>query len=78
MIPKQIHIIWVGDQTKRPDNCINTWIRRNPSWRVKVWGNQDLADYGWVNVAHIKQMAGREKVQQSLLVDCIGPPRRQG
>ena len=60
MIPKQIHIIWVGDQTKRPDNCINTWIRRNPSWRVKVWGNQDLADYGWVNVAHIKQMAGRE------------------
>jgi mannosyltransferase OCH1-like enzyme len=60
MIPKQIHIIWVGDQTKRPDNCISTWVARNPSWRVKVWGNEDLANHGWVNAAHIQQMAQRE------------------
>jgi mannosyltransferase OCH1-like enzyme len=60
MIPRQIHIIWVGDQTKRPDNCIRTWVERNPSWRVKIWGNQDLADHGWVNASHIQQMARRE------------------
>lgn len=60
MIPKQIHIIWVGDQNKRPDNCIRTWTDRNPSWQFRLWGNEDLAKYGWVNAPHIQQMARRE------------------
>ena len=25
MIPKKLHFIWVGDEAKRPDNCIETW-----------------------------------------------------
>lgn len=60
MIPKQLHVIWIGDETKRPDNCIATWIERNPTWDVRVWGNHDLATYGWWNSKHMRDMATRE------------------
>ncbi len=60
MTPKTIHIIWVGDQRRKPQNCINTWQRRNPDWTVRVWGNEELANYGWVNARHMREMAPRE------------------
>jgi hypothetical protein len=28
IIPKKLHMIWVGDEVKRPDSCIETWRRR--------------------------------------------------
>jgi len=60
MIPKILHIIWVGDESKRPDNCIRTWISQNPTWTVRIWGNEDLASYGWSNANHMRAMAARE------------------
>lgn len=60
MIPKALHIIWVGDPTKRPDNCIRTWVEQNSAWTVRLWGNQDLAEYGWYNARHMREMATRE------------------
>jgi mannosyltransferase OCH1-like enzyme len=60
MIPKTLHIIWVGDQSRRPDNCIQTWVQHNPGWTIKLWDNQDLADYGWFNARHMREMAPRE------------------
>ncbi|KAI1693101.1 glycosyltransferase sugar-binding region containing DXD motif domain-containing protein [Ditylenchus destructor] len=60
MIPRKLHVIWVGDESKRPDNCIETWRRHNPDWELRVWGNEDLASYGWLNAAHMRAMAGRE------------------
>lgn len=60
MIPRILHIIWVGDESKRPDNCIATWCEHNPDWEVRVWGNQDLAEFGWINARHMRAMAGRE------------------
>jgi mannosyltransferase OCH1-like enzyme len=60
MIPKTLHIIWVGDESKRPDNCIGTWRTHNPDWQLKVWGNADLMSYGWYNAEHIRAMSGRE------------------
>lgn len=60
MIPKTLHIIWVGDESKRPDNCIATWRRHNPDWTLRVWGNDELATYGWVNANHMRAMAQRE------------------
>jgi mannosyltransferase OCH1-like enzyme len=59
-IPKILHIIWVGDESKRPDNCIRTWVDRNPTWQIKIWGNDDLAEYGWHNAAHMQDMARKE------------------
>ena len=60
MIPKTLHFIWVGDESKRPDNCINTWVRHHPDWTIKVWGNEDLAGTGWINAKHMREMSRRE------------------
>ena len=60
MIPKLLHIIWVGDESKRPDNCINTWVQNNPGWAIKVWGNSALAETAWINAHHMHEMAKRE------------------
>jgi mannosyltransferase OCH1-like enzyme len=56
MIPKVLHFVWIGDETKRPNNCINTWKTKNPSYQVKVWGNKELNEFNWVNGKHIKEM----------------------
>lgn len=59
MIPKIIHTVWVGDDSKRPDNCITSWARMNPDWTLKLWGNDDLASHGWTNARHMRTMAER-------------------
>lgn len=60
MIPKIIHIVWVGDESKRPDNCIETWRKLNPGWNVRVWGNSELLGLPWLNKKHMGQMFQRE------------------
>jgi mannosyltransferase OCH1-like enzyme len=60
LIPKTLHIIWVGDDGQRPDNCIQTWARHNPGWQIKLWGNDDLVERPWINAAHMQAMLGHE------------------
>ena len=60
MIPKILHFIWIGDETKRPNNCIDTWILHNPSWEIKIWGNSTLTEKKWVNAHHMKEIAKYE------------------
>ena len=60
MIPKTMHFIWVGDETKRPDNCIDSWRRLNPGWNLRIWGNRDLAEGNWINRPHMVEMFERE------------------
>jgi len=60
MIPKLLHLIWVGDEARRPDACIASWRDQHPGWTVKVWGNAELRGRDWVNAAHMKAMAARE------------------
>jgi len=42
MIPKHLHFVWVGDESKRPDKEINTWRLLNPDYQITVWGNDSL------------------------------------
>lgn len=60
MIPKLLHFIWVGDEAKRPDNCIDSWRKLNPDWNFLVWGNAELNEVKWHNRAHMAAMAARE------------------
>ena len=60
MIPKTLHIIWVGDDSLRPDNCIQTWVRHNPGWQIKLWGNDDLVERPWINATHMQAMLQHE------------------
>lgn len=60
MIPKIFHFIWVGDESKRPDNCIRTWIDHHPDWEFRLWGNEELDESDWLNRGHIDAMRSRE------------------
>ncbi|HET8611995.1 MAG TPA: glycosyltransferase, partial [Sphingomonas sp.] len=60
MIPKIMHFIWVGDETKRPDNCIQSWCKQHPAWDIRLWGNEELEGDDWINRAHMNAMFGRE------------------
>ena len=60
MIPKKLHFIWVGDETKRPDNCVDTWRSRNPDYEIKIWGNASLVEHAWINAKHMRAMSSRE------------------
>lgn len=60
MIPKIFHFIWVGDESKRPDNCIDTWRAAHPDWEFRLWGNAELDGRNWINARHIAEMRTRE------------------
>jgi len=60
MVPKLIHVIWIGDDAKRPDNCIDTWRALHPDWEFRLWGNQDFATTHWINRTHMDAMWTRE------------------
>lgn len=59
-IPRVIHMIWIGDEALRPSESINTWQKMNPSFKVKVWGNAELASRSWRNAHHMKAMWDKE------------------
>ncbi|HKU01136.1 MAG TPA: glycosyltransferase [Paraburkholderia sp.] len=56
MIPKLLHFIWIGDESKRPDNCIATWRKLNPDLQIRVWGNNDLLAHRWPNARQMQEM----------------------
>ena len=37
MIPKCLHQVWIGDQSKRPQECMDTIKRDNPDCEYKLW-----------------------------------------
>lgn len=55
-IPKVFHFIWVGDESKRPDACFETWRRLNPGFELKVWGNHEAENRGWRLKLHMNEM----------------------
>ncbi|MDZ7277296.1 glycosyltransferase [Pantoea eucrina] len=55
-IPRTLHIVWIGDESKIPARLIASWRDLNPGWQVKVWGNAELASTAWINRAHIDSM----------------------
>ncbi len=60
MIDRTIHIVWVGDERRLPQECVDSWKRLNPSFQVRIWGNRDLRDRAWLNMRHIREMWGKE------------------
>jgi Glycosyltransferase sugar-binding region containing DXD motif len=58
---KKLHIVWVGDETKRPDTYIQTWRNMNPDWDIRVWGNHEYETYPWVNKAKMEEMWHSQK-----------------
>lgn len=42
MIPKIIHQIWIGDQSKMPKQFMDSWKEKNPSWQYMLWADENL------------------------------------
>ena len=63
MIPKIIHQIWLGDQSKRPDRFINTWREMNPTWEHKLWTEENMPQ-SWVknNFDGCPSLAGKADI----------------
>jgi mannosyltransferase OCH1-like enzyme len=47
MIPKIIHQIWLGDQSKRPQKFIDTWKKMNPTWEHRLWTEENMPQ-SWI------------------------------
>jgi mannosyltransferase OCH1-like enzyme len=49
-IPKKIHQVWIGghvpDNTKR---LRDSWLKHNPDWEYKLWGDEDAENFGMIN-----------------------------
>jgi len=58
-IPKKLHIIWVGDEAKCPNHCIQSWKDRHLDWDVRVWGNLELGVLKWKSHSQIEVFRAR-------------------
>lgn len=47
MIPRTIHVVWIGDESLRPEKAIGSWREKNPRWNVVLYGNRDLESRKW-------------------------------
>lgn len=56
MIPKNLHMIWVGNVYTRPDEWINTWRDKNPTWNFRLWNDNDLENGDWLLGRHIRRL----------------------
>jgi len=56
-ISRLLHIVWIGDESRRPEQCIGSWRRLNSDFEVRVWGNADLLSRTWINGRHIRALA---------------------
>lgn len=59
-IPKVLHAIWVGDESKCPHKWLATWRDKHPSWEFKLWGNAELAATDWTLRRQIEWLAARK------------------
>lgn len=48
-IPKRLHVIWIGDDSKRPTKLIDSWKAKHGGWEYWEWGNDDLYSRKWKN-----------------------------
>lgn len=55
-IPKKLHFVWVGDESKCPVNCIDTWRQLHPDYEIKIWGNRELHQLEWRLKRHMSEM----------------------
>lgn len=60
MIPKKLHFIWIGDDSKMPVKCIDTWMTKNPDYGINIWDNNSLKNNVWRNWDKISDMLDKK------------------
>lgn len=46
---KNMFVIWIGDESNRPDHLIDTWKEKHPDWNFRVVGNEEFYGREWKN-----------------------------
>lgn len=54
--PKVIHQLWIGDESKRPANLMQSWKDMNPSCEYVLWTEEYLSIFGFINQKQIDIM----------------------
>tara|TARA_R110000782_G_scaffold96340_9_gene180805 strand:- start:982 stop:1632 length:651 start_codon:yes stop_codon:yes gene_type:complete len=49
MIPKIIHQIWIGDQSKKPSKLMQTWKDNHPDWEYILWTEAEIDSFNLFN-----------------------------
>jgi mannosyltransferase OCH1-like enzyme len=57
IIPKKLHLIWVGDDGSRPDRWIESWRTNHPHWEFRLWGNAERETVPWRCAYQIQLLA---------------------
>lgn len=60
MIPKKLHFIWIGDESKMPKECIHTWISHNSDYDYHIWDNNSIKDVRWTNSKQLHEMLDKK------------------
>lgn len=56
-IPKKLHLIWIGEDERRPTEWIESWRRNHPEWEFRLWGNEDRLSTSWICSRQIEALA---------------------
>ena len=73
MIPKIIHQIWLGDQSKRPSSLIDTWKEINPDWEHILWTEENLPNLrNQEQFDSMKELAGKADILRYELLHDYG------
>jgi inositol phosphorylceramide mannosyltransferase catalytic subunit len=77
MIPKVLHQIWIGDQTLRPQTCMDTIKRDNPDWEYKLWTEKELHKLKIskkleLKIKCCKEMCGKADIYRYLILQQEG------
>ena len=56
MIPKELHFIWIGDDSKMPVKCIDSWMTKNKDYKVNIWDNDSVSRNFWRNSKELHEM----------------------
>ena len=68
MIPKILHLVWIGEENTRPDACIARWGEMNPGFSVRLWGNQELSSGHWRTRPQMKALLAHDVVA---VMECL-------
>lgn len=74
MIPKIIHQIWLGDQSKRPSKIMETWKEKHPEWEYNLWTEKNLPNLkNKKQFDEMEELAGKADIlRYELLYNCGG------
>ena len=73
MIPKIIHQIWIGDQSKRPVEMMKTWQEKNPDWEYMLWTDDNLPEISnRIQFDAMKELAGKADILRYELLHTFG------